>query len=244
MKKILLILSFILTFSLTNVSASTCDSATMKKLKDKANNIKVSYEVETKTVENENYVIDGGNKTMEVPNIIIDLYNITDDVFVIISNDIDNTKKTIVYSDTDSGKYKLDTWDNFNALGTYTFDVYAKNEPCKPSKLKTITFAKPIENPLYLNSLCKENLDVPFCTQFITKPIGISRSDLKEKIEEYRKTSTNKVTSKKDDNTNNDDKNKVTEFVKDNKYYFIGAASLIIVIIVTVALIKKRRNQI
>ena len=116
MKKILLILSFILTFSLTNVSASTCDSATMKKLKDKANNIKVSYEVEIKTVENENYRIDGGNKTMEVSNIIIDLYNITDDVFVIISNDIDNTKKTIVYSDTDSGKYKLDTWNNYNAL--------------------------------------------------------------------------------------------------------------------------------
>ena len=244
MKKILLILSFILTFSLTNVSASTCDSATMKDLKGKANNIKVSYEAETKTVENANYVVDGGDKTMEVPNIIIDLYNITDDVFVIISNDIDNTKKTIVYSDTENGKYKLDTWDNFNALGTYTFDVYAKNEPCKPSKLKTITFAKPIENHLYRSQLCKKNLDIPFCTQFITKPIGITGSELKEKIEEYRKTSTNKVTSKKDDDTNNDNKNKVIEFVKDNKYYFISAASLIIVIIVIVALIKKRRNQI
>lgn len=242
MKKILLVFSFILMISFNNVWAATCDNTEMKKLNAVASNIKVSYEVETKTVENENYKIDGGSPTMEVPNIIIDIYNITDDIFIIASNNINSSKKTIVYADTDNGKYKLDTFDNFNALGTYTFDIYAKNEPCKPRKLKSIEFVKPIENPFYRTEECKNNLDIPFCTQFVTEiNQNVDIFNIKEEIANYRKSSTNKVTTKTDGTTGN---NEVIEFVKDNKYYLIGSIILISGVVITVVVIKKRRNQI
>lgn len=242
MKKILLVFSFILMISFNNVLAATCDNTEMKKLNAVASNIKVSYEVETKTVENENYKIDGGSPTMEVPNIIIDIYNITDDIFIIASNNINSSKKTIVYADTDNGKYKLDTFDNFNALGTYTFDIYAKNEPCKPRKLKSVEFVKPIENPFYRTEECKNNLDIPFCTQFVTEiNQNVDIFNIKEEIANYRKSSTNKVTTKTDGTTG---KNKVIEFAKDNKYYLIGSIVLISGIVITVVVIKKRRNQI
>ena len=242
MKKILLVFSFILMISFNNVWAATCDNTEMKKLNAVASNIKISYEVETKTVENENYKIDGGSPTMEVPNIIIDIYNITDDIFIIASNNINSSKKTIVYADTDNGKYKLDTFDNFNALGTYTFDIYAKNEPCKPRKLKSIEFVKPIENPFYRTEECKNNLDIPFCTQFVTEiNQNVDIFNIKEEIANYRKSSTNKVTTKTDGTTGN---NEVIEFVKDNKYYLIGSIILISGVVITVVVIKKRRNQI
>lgn len=242
MKKILLVFSFILMISFNNVWAATCDNTEMKKLNAVASNVKVSYEVETKTVENENYKIDGGSPTMEVPNIIIDIYNITDDIFIIASNNINSSKKTIVYADTDNGKYKLDTFDNFNALGTYTFDIYAKNEPCKPRKLKSIEFVKPIENPFYRTEECKNNLDIPFCTQFVTEiNQNVDIFNIKEEIANYRKSSTNKVTTKTDGTTGN---NEVIEFVKDNKYYLIGSIILISGVVITVVVIKKRRNQI
>jgi hypothetical protein len=242
MKKILLVFSFILMISFNNVLAATCDSTELKKLYSIANNIKVGYEVETKTVENANYEVDGGSPTMVISNIIIDIYNMTDDIFIIASNNINNSSKTIIYSDTDNGKYKLDTYDNFNALGTYTFDIYAKNEPCFPQKINTIEFAKPIENPYYYTKECKENLDIPFCAQFVTvlnQNIDIFNMD--EEIENYRKTSTKNTTTKKEEPTND---NNVVKFITEKKYYFIGTGVLILGIIILVKIVKKRRNQI
>ncbi len=241
MKKILLIFIFILCINFNNVYADTCDNSRVKKLTEIASNVKVSYEVETKTVENANYSVDGGNKTVSVNNIIIDIYNITDDIFIIISNNANSDKKTITYADTENGKYKLDTYSVANLVVTYTLDIYAKNEPCKPRKLKTITYVKPVENVLHYTDECKENLDIPFCAQFVTEKItGVNVFDMKSEVDNYRKTSTNKTTTNKEDNIINND---VTKFITNNKYYFIGGGTLIIGII-TVVVIKKRRNQI
>ena len=242
MKKILLVFSFILMISFNNVLAATCDNTEMKKLNKVASNIKVSYELETKTVENANYKVDGGNPTMEVSNIIIDIYNMTDDIFIIASNNINNNSKTIIYSDTDNGKYKLDTYDNFNALGTYTFNIYAKNDPCFPQKINTIEFAKPIENPYYHTKECKENLDIPFCAQFVTVlNQNIDIFNMEKEIENYRKTSTKKITTKKEEPISD---NKIMKFITEKKYYFIGSGVLILGIIISVRIVKKRRNQI
>lgn len=242
MKKILLVFSFILMISFNNVWAATCDNTEMKKLNAVASNIKVSYEVETKTVENANYEVDGGKKTISVNTIIVDIYNITDDIFIIVSNNANSDKKTITYADTENGKYKFDTYSVSNIVVTYTFDIYAKNEPCKPRKLKSLEFVKPVENPYHYTEECKKNLDIPFCAQFVTEiDQNVDIYNIKEDIENYRKTSTNKTTTNKDGNTGN---NNVTEFITDNKYYFIGGAVLIIGVITIVVVIKKRRNQI
>lgn len=242
MKKILLVFSFILMISFNNVWAATCDNTEMKKLNAVASNIKVSYEVETKTVDNLNYKYGGGDPTIEISNIIINLYNITDDIFIIASNNVNSNTKTIVYSDTQNGKYNLDTFENISAITTYTFNVYAKNEPCKPRKLKSIEFVKPIENPYYFDENCKNNLDIPFCAQFVTDTFkDINGLDIKSEIEKYRKTNTSKITTK---NTDINQNNKVADFISSNKYYLIGGVVLVSGIVITIIVVKKRRNQI
>lgn len=241
MKKIILIICIILNLSLLDVdAASTCDATEISRLNGIASKVKVNYEIEMKTVENENYKIDGGEPTMEVPNVILDIYNMTDDIFIIVSNNLNNTTKTIVYSDTDNGKYKLDTYDNFNRIANYTFDIYAKSEPCKPRKLNSITYTKPIENPLYSFDACQDNLDVPLCAQFVTE-VDSNRdlSKLDEEISNYRKNMNSTTTTKKSDTQSG-----AMDFVKENKYYIIGGSLLVLGIITGLIIWKKRRDRI
>lgn len=242
MKKIILIICIILNLSLLDVdAASTCDATEISRLNGIASKVKVNYEIEMKTVENENYKIDGGEPTMEVPNVILDIYNMTDDIFIIVSNNLNNTTKTIVYSDTDNGKYKLDTYDNFNGIAVYTFDIYAKSEPCKPRKLNSITYTKPIENPLYRMDICQNNLDVPLCAQFVTE-VDASRdlTKLEEEISNYKNTLNNKVTT----NKNNPSDNDTLDFVKENKYYIISSVLIVGALVGGLIVWKKRSNRI
>lgn len=239
MRKIILVLSLIFTFHQTYVFADTCDTETMKKLMKDANNIKINYETEVVIVENGAYLTDGGSPTLERTNFLIDIYNITDDIFVIASNDINNSKQIITYSDTNNGTYKLDTSENFNKLGTYTFDIYAKNETCKNEKLKSVDFKKPITNPYYMMDICKENLDIPLCVQFVTEvPNYINGTSINEYIKQYRETSTTKISTTVKENTDN----KFINYIKANKkYYVIG---FVIICIVLLFIVFRRRRHV
>ena len=238
MRKIILVLSLIFTFHQTHVFADTCDTETMKKLMKNANNIKINYEVEEKTVENEDYELSGTDPNYTVSNILLDVYNLTDDIFIIVTNDKNATKKVIVYADGNNGVYKLDTYDNFGYIVNYTFNIYAKNDLCKGEKLRTIEFKKPVTNPYYYLEVCKQNLDVPLCAQFVTE-IPKYDSTFKDYIRKYRETNTENIsttikTSKNDSFFDN---------IKEYKVYFIiGFVSIFIVI--SLFILKKRNDSI
>lgn len=238
MKKIVLILSLIFTFHQTQVFADTCDTETMKKLMKDANNIKISYETEEKTVENGAYLTDGGSPTIVITNILLVIYNISDNIIIVSNNDINNSKQTITYSDSNNGTYKLDTYDNYNKLGVYTFDIYVKDGTCKNEKLRTVDFKKPITNPYYLMDICKENLDIPLCTQFINEfPRYFNNTTIGEYIKQYRKTSTMFITSKE---SNNSDDKLINNI---NIKYYIGGFIIIFAITIFVIIKKKGRNM-
>ncbi len=242
MRKIILILSMFLSLSILKVNAATtCDATEISRLNSIASKVKINYEIEKKIVENENYKIDGGQPTMEVPNVLLDIYNVTDDIFIMVSNNLNSNKKTILYSDTTDGKYALDTYDNFNGIAVYTFDIYAKSEPCKPRKLKSITYTKPIENPLYRMEICQNNLDVPMCSQFVTE-IDENRdlTKIEEEINNYRNNINSTVTT----NKNNNKDNNAVLFIKDNKYYIAGGTLIVVGIVAGLIIWKKRRDRI
>ncbi len=238
MRKIILVLSLIFTFHQTYVFADTCDTETMKKLMKDANNIKINYEVEEKTVKNETYEFSGTVPDYIVPNILIDVYNITDDIFIIATNDKNDTKKVIIYDDSNNGVYKLDTYENLSSIVTYTFNIYAKNNLCKGEKLRTVDFIKPISNTYYQLDVCKENLDIPFCARFVTE-IPSFDSTVEEYIKKYRETSTKSIqtTTKKLKNDSFFDN------IKEYKVFFIvGVISIFSVI--GLFILKKRNGSI
>lgn len=231
MRKIFFVITMLFIFNL-GVKANTCDTKEVSRLIELANRVRINYDVGKIWVENfaaHESVMD----KVEVDNFYLTIYNLTEDLFVIITNNKNDDETVVIYEDLKDGKYSLDTRDNLFEITEYTFRVYAKNDPCKMRELRTIKYTKPITNQLYFFETCQKNLDVPVCQQYITKKLNINFSELDEYIENYKKNNIGVVTTKKVNNEKS--------FIDKYKYYILGLG-VVVFGSLTFFVIKKRRN--
>lgn len=236
-KYLLLAFIFAYLFLPNNISAE-CTYQDKANLNESAGKVKSNYEanvikkeVEIQDPDEE----DGVMMTVEQEDIsfTIKLYNITEDVFVKQSSDIDNEDKDIYFSDTENGIYSFTTTDYENII-KYTFTVYGNKENCSSDALKTINLTKPRINPFYYYSLCSGLEDkVTYCKQFVDEDVIVSENDLLEAVNKYQKT------TEEEDLSNG---NKVVEFIKDNYIYILIGVGIVTGAATTIYVVRRRSS--
>lgn len=246
---IIFILSFL--FIVANVNAASCGYEEKAKLNSEVSNVKANYEIKIR-------VMDPGEFTP--PDAIIgtedeetyqetteymqvNILNITENMYVEVTNNFDNTKTTYQYQDTNNGNIVIN-WSNLWDLVTYTIKVYASsNTGCVGTPLRTLYVSLPRYNDYSELDFCTKVPDYYLCQRYVTYN--------KVEFDEFYVKVTEEIAKKENKNENDkvdDDKwyQSVSNFVVKHKVAFIiGGISLVVVAGgVTYIIIRKRRRSI
>lgn len=159
-----------------NVYALSCPNAISKDLGEVASYVKTGVEVidnsETKTL-----TIDNNSTTYKIPNYTfnINIYNITDDIYLTVKNDVTDEEETIFASTLDGDVYTIIN-DDFGQIYNYTITIYSNNAYCYGEKVKTIRYTKPKYNAYSEYTYCKNSSNL-YCQKFVTKDLNINGTD-------------------------------------------------------------------
>ncbi len=227
---------------------SSCSYSEQAELNDIVANVKATYEV-VEIYAGKLVDIDGVTDSEDglvdyyVKGFDISILNITDDIYVKVSNDLDNNVITYRYKDTENGSMKFRTEDVYN-LKTYTIEVYSDKYSCAGELFRKFTLTTPIYNFFSEWPECNGVTDFYYCQEFLSSS-NISINEFKDKIKEYKKNEETEIEKNHQDNNKNFFE-KLQAFYQDNK---IIINSIIIIIIVagvatTVILIKKKRSRV
>ncbi len=227
----------------TNASAaSACDYETQVKLNSEAANIKTSYEI--KEIKTGNQVLSDMDEGMEdevYTGVVVSIYNLTDNLYLEVTNSLTGEKKTYTYADTDNGTITF-TRGEKSGLGeivTYEVMVYSNHSDCKGEELKKINVVTPRYNYFSAEGLCadEKNAKKYYCQPYITEELNMSYEDFVKQAMAVQNSS---------DNKQNDDSSQNENFLKKYGVYIvvtlIGVA--LIWVVTTVIVRKKQRSSI
>lgn len=229
MKKFTLLLFLFFSFSINALAESTCSYSEQAELLNKATNVKASYEINTEKVK---FV----DMETDVDYFNITITNVTDEFYVVISNDYNSSKKTLYDFEAENGllNYK---WNNIDKVTNFTIEVYASGKTnCAGEKYKTLYVQTPRFNEYYDREICEDLTDFYLCQKYITSSL-ITEDKFFEQIASYE---AGKIDKKGEDIDTRNIFDKAFDFIKDNKWYILGG---IVVITGGTVYIIKRKNK-
>ena len=170
---VLTILSF---FAVSPTYALSCTNAVSKDLSEIASHVKTGVEVVDNSQIKE-LVIGEDKTTYRIPNykFNISIYNITDDIYLTLKDDIYNEEINIYKSDANGGTYKFVNTD-FGQIYNYTIEIKSANPDCYGEKIKTIKYTKPKYNAYSEYTYCKTSSSL-YCQKFVTSNLKIKNTD-------------------------------------------------------------------
>lgn len=175
----------------------------------------------------------------------INIYNITEDIYVVVSTKGTEGKVgeeyTILPTMTENNKYTFDVADIQNII-TYSVTVRTNKFGCIHD-IRKFTFVKPKRNKFHDMEECKYNevLDYYYCQEWVTSDFALSEQDIIEKINrERQKKRQEKIT--KCINCKEEEKEE-NRFQKIKKYIIIGLSiGIVMDLIVIVVMIRNIRR--
>ena len=227
----------LLIFDIMGVNALSCSNSVSKDLGQIASYVKASYEVIDKS-ETKKIKINDDTTSFTIPKFEfeISIYNITDDVYLTISDDIFDNTITVTTDDTNDGVYTFINSD-FGKIYNYTIKIYSANSDCYGETIRTINLVKPKYNAYSEYTFC-QNSTLFYCQKFTAKELGIKDADdFLEKI---------KVNNENND-PDRDQKEALEEitnlFKKNWKIYLLIFLGIIAVTVSIIVIIKKRNKN-
>lgn len=225
-----------LLLSWSNVdAASNCSYEKQVGYKQSAANVKATYEEAEAEYDNMYTTDENGNylEKAKYNYFEIKFLNITNDLYIKISNSVNSDIKIITYADTDEGTYKL-KWDNLDNVTTFNYSIYSSsNTECPNELLKKGLLTTPRYNYYYNTPVCEGLEENSLCQKYITLNEDLDK--VYEKISKNKKEKTNR---KKEENQTK--KNK-------KKSYSALIASIVFSLIVcvggTMLIITRKRND-
>ena len=176
MKRLIIICMLLVTFAAVDANALSCSSTENLELKKISNQIEISYDLEDLSSKVPLQV--GNNKTTYlIPKFVykINIYNIRDDVYVVLSNDVNNVQIRVDAMNTDKGVYTYEQYD-YTKIYNYKLSIYSNRIMCKGDLVGTKKLTTPKYNPYSEYEYCKTS-DEDFCKKFITKDLTINSDD-------------------------------------------------------------------
>lgn len=221
-----MIVTFLAVFLGSNLvsAADKCTYQEKANLNEIAQNVKTSYEI---TERKEKKIVSHPDKDERVeveytyPEFKISIYNLTDDLYVMQTNELTKEVTYIYNNMTTNGVYTLIDPDLQNIV-TYTYKVLSNLKACEGEALRTYTIKKPKENWFASLLACQGYADLPYCKPYITEELNnITESDLSRLIEDHLATETI------DPNKNKDDQNNILTFFKNYWLYTLIGVVLV-----------------
>ena len=225
-----------------------CDAAEANKLSSLANNVQGSQEVVEKEVEpGPDWNTPDGLTDEEYENYVymmkffrVHINNITEDLYVVVTNKNTKESKTYNYSDTSNGNISFDEVVS-SQIVNYTIDVYASSKTnCGSKKLRTFYITTPKYNSLSEYSLCEGINEFYLCHEYLN--VEVNTENFESLTRQYREGKIKADGSKNDDKTDNS----FLGFLKEH----IGTVIIISLLIVTIGglviviIVKKQRSRI
>lgn len=253
MKKIrVFTLAILLFFLSTNVYA-VCDVTESNTLNSLATNVKVSNEVvEVEVPMDENVNPPDGLTEEEDQNFVayqdyfrIYISNVTEELYVVVTNESTNESKTYTYDDVENGVITFDE-KVYVFITSYKIDVYSSDKTnCPDTKLYTLYLTTPLYNSYSETAVCEGIEDFYLCHEYLSVSIDdITYDEFLRLAEEYRAGHID----------NNGDE--ITEPVEDDGGFFgfLGDHLVIVIVVavivvaagglITFVVIKKQRSRI
>lgn len=231
MRKVVCFILLLLIVPAFNAHALTCSSTENLNLKKEANNVEISYDLED--LSKKEVIKLGSNKTSyNIPKykFTISVYNIKDDIYVKVSNNINSDIETIYPEFIEKGTYSFEHLDYSN-IYEYKLSVYSNKDECKNELIGTKKMVVPKYNPYSEYEYCKTSNE-DFCKKFIKEDYGFTTDE----------TFLNHI---KELNKSNEEK-PLKEQLKDNKGIIIAVTMITLVVsagFVIVSQLLRRRHD-
>ena len=161
----------------------------------------------------------------------IEISNITENIYILVSNDYDSDVITVKYEDTDNGTIVIDSPNIYKKV-KMNVRVFSNDETCSSNNsLKSINLETNISNKFYYTSVCLDNPELKICEK------SYDTSDLDEDgfVLEAQKEI---------DKLNRTIIDSISDFFK--KYWLfilIPVVVITIIFVITVIVIKRRMNN-
>ena len=237
-KKILVLFSIIAFFiSSSNIkAASLCSYKEQTELGGKAANIKASYEGITDKVEHHN----GEYEYYEVSLLEVSLLNLTDEFYIVATNDKNKETYNFTSKDVTDGVIKFKWYDVFE-VANFTFKVYSSEKTNCPDELyKTLYLTLPRYNKYYDLTICHELTDFYLCQEYVTTK-EVDEKIFYERLESYQ---SGKIDGKGEDIEENKTLiDKIISFLIKYKWYVVGGASIIIIAVGGIEIARRKKQR-
>ncbi len=246
------IIAFSSLFLMTNVNAVTCNYEEKAILNNEVVNLKTNYEIKERTLDKSEYDVPDAIIGTEyedsyeavIEYLQVNFLNLTENMYVEVTNDLNDEVKVYRYSDTSDGNFSFN-WENVKNLVTITFKVYASSVTgCEGFLLKTITLKLPRYNDYSLYSVCNNFSDYYLCQKFVTYE-DVDYGSFMTKMRSMVEKKMEKEQEQEEKEKNKKWYEKVEDFIEDNKVPFIIGGGVLIVAAgcATYIIIKKRRRS-
>ena len=241
--KLLLFIFAVLFLQVSVVSAaSKCDYSEQVELNNAVANIKVSYEEAEALIDPSLKLESGaGDKDTYYNYFKVQIYNVPENIYLKVTNDINNEIKYLQYKDSESGVITFN-WEDLDKVVTFTFTAYSNNKTNCPNEVyRIITLTLPRYNSYSEMARCSGNESYYLCQKYITDIEDVDFETFMQKVEEFENSEDE---NDYDNNKVENDRN-LSDFIKNN-IIIIGIISTIVVIsgvVAVVIVIKRRRSR-
>lgn len=268
MKKIkIFIFSLIVFMTSCGFVYASCDVSETNKLTNLAVNVKASYEVlegeyekcefpelsedqEAVSLDCE-YSPPDGLTAEELKDYVatynyinIKITNLTEELYVVVTNELSNEKATYTYQDSNQGVINI-RQDDIRNIVNYKIEVYSSSSTsCANTKLYTLTLVTPAYNEYSEYALCEDAQDFYLCQPFVSYNIE-DIADFQSFVELVQKYKDGQVNEEGEETEEIEQESSFQGFVKNHKGIIIGTVVGIVVIggIVTVIIVRKQRSK-
>lgn len=247
-RKLFLLAIIFLTPNLVR-AASSCTYEQQAELNDIVANVKANYEPKEILNGKAEAIYEEPDENGNVPwvdfyskGFEISILNITEDIYVRVTNNIDDEIRTFYYKDTKDGVGTFETKES-DELVTYTIEVYANKYSCAGEEFRKFSITTPIYNEYSNFRECEGHEDFYYCQQYITSD-NIPVYDFAEQLEKYVKEKEQK--QEEEGKKNKSFFEKIKEFYNNNKLIIniVGGVVIIIGVTTTAILVKKKRSRV
>ena len=212
-------------------TSASCSYVEKANLNEIASDIKTNYEVIEEEVIKDFIDPDTqetGTYKATKRSFKISIYNLTEEVYIVETNNLNNDKKEIFYRDTNNGIYTYISEDIENII-KYEYVIKSNIKTCFGEVLKSYNFTKPKVNMYSQYAMCEGLEDNPYCRVYITEDLNIDESQIEKKLDNY-------IVEEKEEIKSEESK-------KNKKYVYITVGAGLIVGTLGTMIIVKRRSK-